>query len=230
VADAAPAEKLAEAVPELSVRRAKEKLEDLHHRSRIGRVGEGKRGDPHRYYAFYPQDHHDQDPAFPAAGETPPQETVEIDPTRDGSDAPSAVPAVAEISAFPAEFPADPTYKEESAPNPISEFPADDFSQETQESLPSGTAPEFLATGGPPYRGDTPPSAGNVSGGADRSGRDKADGLGGSADVAAAPDPPMPAAVDALAHAAPDLPAVTGSAPKRSRDTGPDQLEPGIRL
>jgi hypothetical protein len=174
VADAAPSEKLAEAVTGLSVRRAKEKLEDLHHRNQIGRAGEGKKGDPHRYYAFYPQER-SQDPEFPA------------------------------------EFPADPTYKEESAPNPILEFPADDFSQETQESLPSVTAPEFLATGAPP-KGGNPPSAGNVSGGADHSGRDRAHGRG---DKATAPGQPMPEAASPAAHT------VAASAPAGSPDEPP---------
>ena len=65
VADAASSESLAEAVPGLSVRRAKEKLEELYRRTRIGRTGGGRRGDPHRYYAFYPQSRpHDHE--FPA--------------------------------------------------------------------------------------------------------------------------------------------------------------------
>lgn len=55
IADAATARKLAEAVPKLSQRRAKEKLEELVRLNRIGRIGDGKRGDPHLYYAFYPQ-------------------------------------------------------------------------------------------------------------------------------------------------------------------------------
>jgi hypothetical protein len=53
IADAATARKLAEAVPKLSQRRAKEKLEELAQLNRIGRIGSGKRGDPHLYYAFF---------------------------------------------------------------------------------------------------------------------------------------------------------------------------------
>ncbi len=70
-ADAVTAGQVADAIPRLSVRRAKERLEELFRRDRIGRLGSGVKGSPHSYYR--PDQHL---PAkFPATSTAGSQET-----------------------------------------------------------------------------------------------------------------------------------------------------------
>jgi hypothetical protein len=49
-ANAIPASRVTAAVPKLSDRRARERLEELYRKGDLGRIGQGKRGSPHLFY------------------------------------------------------------------------------------------------------------------------------------------------------------------------------------
>ena len=72
-ADAIPASRVTAAVPRLSDRRARERLEELYRRGEIGRIGLGKRGSPHLFYRL-----DRENPAkFPAPTQSGPPETAD---------------------------------------------------------------------------------------------------------------------------------------------------------